>query len=142
MSVRLSCIFSAPGGPSRGPRRVVMSSKIEPPEGLGDKALVVWSEIAGNYELRIDELRVLEDACREIDLIERLEAELVHADLMVTGSMGQPVASPLVQELRQHRGVLARLLGWLKLPDEEAPAKGNASASARQAAMARWGRGA
>lgn len=119
-----------------------MPSNLEPPEGLGDKALVVWSEIAGNYELRIDELRVLEDACREIDLIERLEAELVHAELMVTGSMGQPVASPLVQELRQHRGVLARLLGWLKLPDEEAPAKGNTSASARQAAMARWGRGA
>jgi hypothetical protein len=120
-----------------------MSSSTEPPEGLGPKALVVWSEIAGSYELRIDELRVLEDACREIDLIERLEAELVHAELMVTGSMGQPVASPLVQELRQHRGVLARLLGWLKLPDEETPAKGSpASASARQAAMTRWGRGA
>lgn len=119
-----------------------MTAKHDPPEGLGDKALVVWTEIAGNYDLRIDELRVLEDACREIDLIERLEGELLHADLIVTGSMGQPVASPLVQELRQHRGVLARLLGWLKLPDEEAPAKGAASASARQAAMARWGRGA
>lgn len=119
-----------------------MTAKHDPPEGLGAKALVVWTEISEGYDLRIDELRVLEDACREIDLIERLEGELLHADLIVTGSMGQPVASPLVQELRQHRGVLARLLGWLKLPDEEAPAKGNTSASARQAAMARWGRGA
>jgi hypothetical protein len=119
-----------------------MSKKPDAPEGLGPKALEVWTEIAGNYELRIDELRVLEDSCREIDLIERLEEALQDADLMVTGSMGQPVASPLVQELRQHRGVLARLLGWLKLPDEDAPAKGARSASARQAAMARWGRGA
>lgn len=119
-----------------------MTAKQDPPEGLGAKALVVWSEISEGYDLRIDELRVLEDACREIDLIERLEGELRHADLIVTGSMGQPVASPLVQELRQHRGVLARLLGWLKLPDEEVLAKGNTSASARQAAMARWGRGA
>lgn len=119
-----------------------MATKHEAPDGLGDKALVVWTEIAEGYDLRIDELRVLEDACREIDLIERLEEDLKTADLIVVGSMGQPVASPLVQELRQHRGVLARLLGWLKLPDEEAPAKGNASASARQAAMARWGRGA
>lgn len=119
-----------------------MSTNTDPPEGLGSKALVVWNEVTGNYDLRIDELRVLEDACREIDLIERLESELRGAELIVVGSMGQPVANPLVQELRQHRGVLARLLGWLKLPDEEEPAKGNASASARQAAMARWGRGA
>ncbi|MEV7654667.1 hypothetical protein AB0O39_10895 [Streptomyces anulatus] len=119
-----------------------MTAKHDPPAGLGDKALVVWTEISEGYDLRIDELRVLEDACREIDLIERLEADLQHAELIVTGSMGQPVASPLVQELRQHRGVLARLLGWLKLPDEEAPAAGGRSASARQAAMARWGRGA
>ena len=119
-----------------------MSVNNDAPEGLGPKALEVWIEIAGGYDLRVDERRVLEDACREIDLIERLEEELKDADLIVTGSMGQPVASPLVQELRQHRGVLARLLGWLKLPDEEEPAKGNTSASARQAAMVRWGRGA
>ncbi|MEU0847726.1 hypothetical protein ABZ387_07125 [Streptomyces flaveolus] len=119
-----------------------MSLNPDPPEGLGAKALVVWNEISGGYDLRVDELRVLEDACREIDLIERLEGELRGAELIVVGSMGQPVANPLVQELRQHRGVLARLLGWLKLPDEEEPAKNNASASARQAAMARWGRGA
>ena len=119
-----------------------MSTDTEPPEGLGSKALVVWSEVAGTYDLRVDELRVLEDACREIDLIERLESELRGAELIVVGSMGQPVANPLVQELRQHRGVLARLLGGLTRPDEEEPATGNASASARQAAMARWGRGA
>lgn len=119
-----------------------MSVKPKTPVGLGAKAKRVWTEITEAYDLRIDELRVLEDACREIDLIERLESELKGADLVVSGSMGQPVASPLVQELRQHRSVLARLLGWLKLAEVEDPAASSPSASARQAAMARWGRGA
>lgn len=118
-----------------------MSTNIKTPTGLGAKAKRVWTEITGSYELRVDELRLLEDACREIDLIERLESDLRGSDLVVRGSQGQPVVSPLVQELRQHRGVLARLFGALKLPDEESAA-GERSSSARAAAMARWGRGA
>lgn len=118
-----------------------MATTTKAPAGLGAKAKKVWSEITSVYDLRADELRILEDACREIDLIERLESELKGAELVVSGSMGQPVVSPLVQELRQHRGVLARLLTCLKLPDDE-PGAGERSSSARTAAMARWGRGA
>lgn len=118
-----------------------MAAKFKAPAGLGVKAKHLWSEITENYDLRVDELRILEDACREIDLVERLEAELKGADLVVNGSMGQPVASPLVQELRQHRSVLARLLVLLKLPDDEGQAQ-SPSSTARAAAMARWGRGA
>lgn len=118
-----------------------MSASIKTPTGLGAKAKRVWTEITSSYELRVDELRILEDACREIDLVERLEAELKGAKLIVHGSQGQPVANPLVQELRQHRGVLTRLFGALKLPDEDSGA-GERSTAARTAAMARWGRGA
>ena len=114
---------------------------LKAPDRLGVKAKKVWTEITKDYDLRIDELRVLEDSCREIDLIERLEAELRDAPLMVTGSMGQPVASPLVQELRQHRSVLARLLAGLKLPEESGEGSGRAP-SARAAAIARWSHGA
>jgi hypothetical protein len=116
------------------------------PSKLGKKARRIWDDITKAYSLRVDELRVLEDACREVDLVERLEAELDDADLVVKGSMGQPVASPLVQELRQHRAVLARLLGSLKLPDSEdgrsEAAAGARSSKAREAANARWRRGA
>lgn len=122
------------------------------PTKLSAKARAIWTGITRDYELRADELRVLEDACREVDLIERLELELRDSKLVVEGSMGQPVASPLVQEIRQHRATLARLFAALKLPADEGgsgagegspgPGGGDASRSARAAAQARWSRGA
>lgn len=112
------------------------------PDRLGPKGKSLW-EIATTYELRPDELRVLEDACREADLIERLEIELRNAPLMVSGSMGQQVSSPLVSELRQHRATLNTLLKALKLPDDGAKAGAeDVSSKARAAAHARWSRGA
>lgn len=109
------------------------------PGGLQDKGLRLWRDVAGSgvYRLRPDELLVLEDACREADLIDRLEAELRDADLIVRGSMGQPVANPLAQELRQHRGVFARLMKQLDLPDGT-PVSSSRSSQARDAAAARW----
>jgi hypothetical protein len=112
------------------------------PARLGDKAKRLWSGVTDTYELRADELRVLEDACREIDLVERLEEELASASLVVKGSQGQPVANPLVQEIRQHRQVVKSLLGSLRLPDEDGRAQASRSSSARDAANARWRRGA
>ncbi|MFC7973898.1 hypothetical protein ACFUT3_01360 [Streptomyces cinereoruber] len=112
----------------------------DPPEGLGRQASQLWRDIVDEQDLRTDELRVLEDACREVDLIERMHLELQNAPLVVKGSMGQDVANPLVQELRQHRGLVARLLASLKLRDDEdeerdARARQN---QARRAAVTRW----
>jgi hypothetical protein len=112
------------------------------PARLGTKAKKLWTSVTTAYELRFDELRLLEDACREVDLVERLEDELRGADLTVQGSQGQPVANPLVQEVRQHRGQLQRLLAGLNLPDEDGRAQEQRSSSARDAANARWRRGA
>lgn len=112
----------------------------KPPNGLSSTSRKMWREIVSKYELRTDELRVLEDACREVDLIGLLERELDGAELIVKGSMGQPVANPMISELRQHRATLQRLLAALKLPDEGVSA--SRSAAAREAANARWRRGA
>jgi hypothetical protein len=113
------------------------------PSGLGDSGRELWSEIAGTYDLRPDERRILEDACREADLIDKLEAEIADPDheMVVKGSMGQPVSSPLVAEIRQHRTTLRALFGSLKLPDEQAAGDPRA-VQARAAAQARWARGA
>ncbi|MFF9168298.1 MULTISPECIES: hypothetical protein [unclassified Streptomyces] len=110
------------------------------PDGLAERGRQLWEEVADAHGLRVDELRILEDACHEADLIERMHIELQTAPLVVKGSMGQDVASPLVQELRQHRALLARLLGSLKLRDEEQEER---DAQARQdqgrrAALQRW----
>lgn len=111
------------------------------PAGSGDKAKKLWHSVVQTFELSGAELRILEDACREVDLIERLEKELKSAELVVSGSMGQPVASPLVQEIRQHRATFARLIAALKLPEEPAgEGGGSRSSSARSAAEARWGK--
>lgn len=115
-----------------------------PPDGLGE-AQSIWRSIVNVYDLRPDELRILEDACREAQLIDRLEREISsqYAPLIVKGSMGQPVANPLVSEIRQHRMALAGLFRKLELPDDnvsgESPAE--RSVKARAAANARWRRG-
>jgi hypothetical protein len=113
------------------------------PEGLGGKGKSLWRGIAGpnKWELRADELRVLEDACREADLIAILDAGMVDAPLFTTGSQGQDVINPLISELRQHRMTLRALLAQLKLPDVDADASvvaGERSSKARAAANSRW----
>lgn len=90
------------------------------PTKLGKAGRFLWDGIADNYELRPDEARLLEDAAREADLIERLETELRTSELTSLGSMKQEVSSPLVSEIRQHRATLAGLLRQLKLPDAKA----------------------
>jgi len=110
------------------------------PKGLGPSARKLWRDVTSKWDLRPDELRVLEDACREADLIDRLQVELdgEACELTVSGSMGQPVANPLIQEIRQHRGVFARLMGALKLNDDGSGEEKSRSTSARAAAQARW----
>jgi hypothetical protein len=115
------------------------------PDDLRDAGRKLWDSIAKHeppYELRPDEVRILVDACAEADLIADLELEQANAPIMVKGSMGQKVISPMISELRQHRTVLAGLLKSLKLPDTPASAgqtRDRTSELARAAARARWG---
>lgn len=120
-------------------------------EAAGKK---LWQEIAGEYELRPDEYRILEDACREADLVDVMAKAQRAEPLLIEGSQGQMVLNPLVSELRQHRATVSTLLAKLKLPDlpesdagggsgdgDPAPTLGNdRAAKARTAANARWSR--
>lgn len=113
--------------------------KAPAPKNLGAAGLALWQKVTGQWTLRPDELRVLEDACREATLVDRIETELTNDDLMITGSQGQSVINPLVSEVRQHRGTLSALLRQLKLPDVDATAEGESrSSQARDAAKSRW----
>ena len=116
--------------------------KLPKPKGLTAAGGSLWADVVDKYELRPDERRILEDACRERDMIARLEASMAEAELLVKGSMGQVVINPLVSELRQHRATFASLMRQLKLPDEgEGSDQGGAlSAKNRAAAQARWAR--
>ena len=116
-------------------------AKPKAPEGLKASGTALWGSITGKYDLRVDELRILEDACREADLIDLLSVSLEESTPITKGSQGQPVVNPLVPEIRQHRSTLSTLLGKLKLPDDEtSDSAGRVSAQARSAANARWSR--
>jgi phage terminase small subunit len=108
------------------------------PAHLGRKGKALWKSIVDVYDLRPDEVSILECACREEDIVERIEAELRDAPLMVAGSMGQQTAHPLISELRQHRIAKAGLLAKLKLPDEDGRHAAATTEAARAAANTRW----
>jgi len=118
--------------------------KPPPPAGLQKtRGGRLWREIVAIYQLRPDELRILEDACRHVDLVDRLEADVASGELKVAGSKDQEVAHPLLQELRASRLLVKQLFAQLELPDspERGVAKaGEASWKARHAARARWDR--
>jgi hypothetical protein len=113
------------------------------PAGLGKSAGKFWADTTKVYDLSAHEALILESACRELDIIDRLEEALNGADLVVRGSMGQDVAHPLLAEVRQHRSSFTALVKALKLPDaeDEAPMSPR-SMQAQAAANARWSRGA
>lgn len=122
-----------------------MSEQPQPPKNLGEQGTALWDSIVPTYDLRPDEIRILADACREADLIERLHEALAVSDLITKGSMGQEVTSPHVSELRQHRVVLKTLLAQLKIPDSPGQAarkSAHTSEQARKAVRTRWGTGA
>lgn len=116
------------------------------PSALSPKARKFWTETVKAYDLAPHELQLLEQACRSLDDIATIEDELKDADLIVTGSMGQPTANPMLTEIRQHRQSFRAMVMALKLPDlDESGAPPRSvfnSTSARDAAQKRWGRGA
>lgn len=94
-----------------------------PPEHLGEHGRKLFAEIVEEFELGPHELVILEQACGELDLCKRLEAEVSKLDsFRIKGSRGQDVAAPEVQELRQHNLTFASLISRLKISDE-APAE-------------------
>ena len=100
----------------------------------------LWAAVTDEYELRPDELRTLENACRATDRADRVAAELAKGPLTVPGSAGQPVGNPLLAEAARLDALIASLLARLKLTSAEDAAKAHesASAKARRAAVARW----
>jgi hypothetical protein len=86
------------------------------PPGLGVAGKRLWRNTFESYELNPAETVILGEICHICDEIAQLEAALP-ARLTVKGSRGQPVAHPLLGELRMHRVVLRALVKQLGLPD-------------------------
>lgn len=75
-------------------------------------------------DLRIDELELVEEGARLLDLVDDLDGAIKAAGFVATGSAGQTVAHPLLGTLQAARSELRRLLNQLRLP-EPAPEDGD-----------------
>jgi hypothetical protein len=106
------------------------------PTGLGTAGRALWDAVTAKWVLRPDESTVLEMAARTTDDVARLQDALEGADLLLTGSARQPIAHPLLAELRMSRALLGQQLRQLALADD-VPREAKSPRHVR-AAQARW----
>ena len=118
------------------------------PKNLAAEGRTLWRAIASQVAedgLKLDqrELKLLESACREQDMLSRIELALVDAPLTVKGAQSQMVSHPLIGEARRSRAQIASLLKAIGLDDPTEAAGGGrgsrtTSMSARGAANSRY----
>ena len=120
------------------------------PGGLGVAGRRLWKTVvsdADSEEIDLDsrELTWLEDACRLTDRLEEMETVLTATGtFMVKGVAGQPVAHPLLGEIRQTRALRAQMLARITVtPPEEKQSAGvfPLGVQQRDAANKRWRKG-
>jgi hypothetical protein len=94
--------------------------------------------VVADYDLSTPELELLRQACGVADLVARVEAELAADDLVVPGSRGQPVISPLVDRLTALRRLLESLIRSMALPFPDEHQGRRRSPAQVAAAQQRW----
>ncbi|MBU8820980.1 hypothetical protein KL864_34535 [Mycolicibacterium goodii] len=85
------------------------------PKGLGYQGQKLWKAITDEFDLEYEphKLRILYDACKTADAIDRLDKEADKAPLIAKGSYGQPVLHPAFAGAQTARASLAALLARL-----------------------------
>jgi hypothetical protein len=95
-------------------------TKVPPaPKGLQATGRRLWRAILADYHLEVHELLTLTEACRVIDRLDRIAAEVEDAPLTVTNHRGDEVSNPLLCEARAQEIVYTRLIASLRLPDTD-----------------------
>ncbi len=84
-------------------------------EKHGTDALALWSSVVDVYDLEEHQRAVLVEACRTVDLLTKLDAEVRRDGPTIDSSQGLRT-HPAVTEARQQRIALARLLAVTRLP--------------------------
>ncbi len=89
------------------------------PAGLRAPGRRLWQSVVTVYELAEHERALLLEACRTLDLLDRLDAAVRSDGPMIDTPQGLR-AHPAAVEARQQRLTYGRLLAALRLPDDDA----------------------
>ncbi len=89
------------------------------PKGLGYQGQKLWRSITEEFNISAEphKLRILFDACKLADAIDRLDKEADKAPLIVPGSYKQPVLHPAFAGAQTARSALAALLARLNFEE-------------------------
>jgi len=113
----------------------------KPPTSLGPAGRRLWRRVVDEFELNPVELELLAQACPLVDQLARLNALIEADELVVEGSMGQPRANPLLDDVRKHVDVLNRVMMGMRIPTaDEFEGRAAPSVLAQRAAQTRWRR--
>lgn len=106
----------------------------------GARAQRFYDNTTKLFRLEDSEVEILIEACRGLDLLDVMTAELEASGLTVTAGNGAVRVHPFVAEKRQTALAVARLLAQLALPDEEGVegVQTLTKARASKASRARW----
>lgn len=88
-----------------------------PPRGLRAGGKRLWAAVMADFELDETAAAVLTEACRTVDLLADLRAEIAESGLKADSPQGVRV-SPFVVEARMQRQLLAKLIREIGLPKE------------------------
>ena len=109
------------------------------PRSLDAPGRAFWRSVMADYELSPAEVEILRQCCRVVDVLARLDVELIEADgLTVEGSTGQPRAHPALSASADQRRVLESLVRSLALPMPDEVQGRRRTPAAREAAQERW----
>lgn len=86
------------------------------PAELGKEGRALWRDVVAKIEFFDPrEVLALRQACQLEDDLGRLRRQLETSELVVKGSTGQPVESPLLGSIRQAVALQARLLASIAI---------------------------
>jgi hypothetical protein len=89
------------------------------PRGLDFGGSRLWKQISGDFELGQHEEAVLLQACRIVDVLDRLQVVIASEGVVVASPQGSK-ANPAVVEFRQQSVALAKLMASLRIPLDDA----------------------
>jgi hypothetical protein len=108
------------------------------PEGLDEAGRALWRATVAAYVLSPTELAMLSRACRSVDALAAVDAEIDGQGLSVRGSRGQVIPNRMLKLRCEMERVLDVQLRSLALPMPDENTGHRRSPAAVAAAQARW----